>query len=271
MHTIDLQLRQGLTRMQRAYDALLERTTPIDQMNAEKVILDAQWQGELSGVLNNLYWHPFRNGINEAPDEAGELRRWLKEQFRDAAAVAMLLLLLRRYQVRAVNLGGRTGLAILGIDGVFSLVNDEYLALLDAHATHLTSQGTEFSLVDTTIDDLATALPAAREGAGSTLLALAGFVAARVALRTVVIERTERPRQVANGLNWTFLRNGVRLQMYDVNGIGCPKICAPLHGRTMPVDNIPFELRLPQHPNCDCIYTPILDDWTMPAEIWRGD
>lgn len=271
MHTIDARLHAGLHRMLNAYDGLLSlRQSPIDKLNVANTALDAEWQAELEPVLRDLYWYPFRNGIDQAPEDVDELRSWLRERYDDATAIAVLLLLLRRYQVRALNHGGQAGLEMLSIDGTFRLTNDDYLAQLDDHATMLVTQGSEMSLIDTTIDDLTEAVPTARKGEGSTLLVLGAYIAARAALRTVLIERSERPRQVANGLNWTFQNNSVRMQMYDINGVGCPKICAPLHGRTMRVDSIPFELRLPQHPGCDCVYTAILDGWNMPETVWTG-
>ena len=161
-------------------------------------------------------------------------------------------------------------MGFLGLDGTFRLTNSALLAQLDSHAKMLTSQGSEMSLIDTTIADLTKAIPLAA-ATGSTLLALGAYIASRSALRTVLIERTERPRQVANGLDWTYLRNGVQMLMYDVNGVGCPQICAPLHGRTFPADNIPMELNPPLHVFCDCIHSPVTDDWVAPESIWMGE
>ena len=183
----------------------------------------------------------------------------------------MLLLLLLRYQQRAVNLGGQAGLGFLGLDGTFRLTNPTLLAQLDSHAKMLTSQGSEMSLIDTTIADLVKVVPLAMAATGSTLLALGAYIASRSALRTVLIERTERPRQVANGLDWTYLRNGVQMLMYDVNGVGCPQICAPLHGRTFPADNIPDDLTIPRHGFCDCVHSSADENWVQPEQIWMGE
>lgn len=272
MHTIDRHLATGLTRMQRAYDALLsERGAAIDRYNIKKTALDEEWQAELEPIMRDLYWHPFRNGLDEAPTGKRELRQWLKRKYSDdAAVIAILLLLLQRYHRRAANLGGQTALDTLDIDAAFNLTNADYLQVMIERAQMLTAQGSEQSLIDTTIDDLTEAVTDARKVETGILLALSAYIATRAAQRTVLIERYERPWAVANGLNWGYANNGVKWQMYDVNGQGCVKICAPLHGRTMPVNNIPSELRLPKHSGCDCIYTPITEGWTMPASTWSG-
>ena len=259
----------GLRKLNRAYDGL-RATAAIDQYNTDKAALDARWQAELSPVLQDLYWHPFRNGINEAPTDGERLRQWLADRLSDAATVAILLALLTRYHLAAANLGGQTALNMLGLAGTFDLTNDAYLQTLADRATMLTDQGTEMSLIDTTIDDLATALPAARDSVAGSAVALATYIASRAFQRSVWIDRYERPWAVAQSLLWTFGNNGVTLLMYDINGEGCPTICAPLHGRTMPANAIPAELQLPKHVGCDCIYTPVLSGWTPPATNWTG-
>lgn len=270
---------KSLSRLHTAYTGLLGdnvRMTAREKLNADKVVLDAQWQMELEPLIVELYWTPFRNGISDAPTDEAKLRRWLEDRYRQDAdnergAIALLLLLLLRYQQRAVNLGGQAGLGFLGLDGTFRLTNSALLAQLDSHAKMLTSQGSEMSLIDTTIADLVKAIPLAMAATGSTLLALGAYIASRSALRTVLIERTERPRQVANGLDWTYLRNGVQMLMYDVNGVGCPQICAPLHGRTFPADNIPDDLTIPRHGFCDCVHSSADENWVQPEQIWMGE
>lgn len=270
---------KSLSRLHTAYTGLLGdnvRMTAREKLNADKVLLDAQWQQELEPLVNDLYWVPFRNGVSDAPTDEAKLRRWLEDRYKQDAdnergVIALLLLLLLRYQQRAVNLGGQAGLGFLGLDGTFRLTNPALLAQLDSHAKMLTSQGSEMSLIDTTIADLTRVVPLAMAATGSTLLALGAYIASRSALRTVLIERTERPRQVANGLDWTYLRNGVQTLMYDVNGVGCPQICAPLHGRTFPADNIPAGLSVPQHVFCDCIHSNADENWVQPDTVWTGE
>jgi SPP1 gp7 family putative phage head morphogenesis protein len=268
MHPIDRQLYAGLLRMQRAYDALLserERVTPAE------IALSNQWQAELEPVLRDLYWYPLRNGIDQAPEDADELRSWLRERYDDATAVAVLLLLLQRYQVRSVNLGGTMALDMLGIDATFRLTNSEYLALLDEHATMLTTVGSDMSLIDTTIDDLARGIPAARKSDDNTLLAVGAMIAGWSLARGAAIAVTELTRMAGNGLNWAFGGNGVQWQTFVTReDRAVCKICAPLHGRRMPVNNIPADLMIPQHTNCRCSYLPDLTNWTQPATIWTG-
>lgn len=285
---IDSRLRAGLLKMQRGYRGLLStRDAALDQYNADKEALDTQWQAELGPVMADLYWWPFRNGVDEAPAEEGQLRRWLEERFVDAAAVAVLLLLLQRYHRLAVNLGGQTGLNWLGLDATFSLTHEDYLQLLVDRATMLTTQATEQSLLDTTINDLAEALPAARQSETGVLLALAAYIASRAAQRTVWIERYERPWGVANGLNWAYQHNGIAYKMYDKNLLACKEICEPWHGRVVEVGGA-YSTIIPQHPGCDCLWAPIRYDgqrlgnppvtvsvpglapWSPPAQIWTG-
>lgn len=275
----------GLRKMQRAYDGL-RAVSAIEQYNADKAALDARWQAELTPVLQDLYWHPFRNGINEAPTDEERLRQWLKDRLNDAAAVAILLALLTRYHVQAVNLGGQTALNLLNMDATFALTNEAYLQQMFDRATMLTTQGSEQSLIDTTVDDLVTVLASIRQGTGNALMALAAFIANRVAQRTVLIERYERPWGVGQGLGWTYTNNGVSYLMYDVNGTGCAETCAPDHGRVFPVGALGRQI--PRHPGCDCIWSPVrydgqtvgspsvtvsvpgLQPWQPPAVAWTG-
>lgn len=271
MHEIDWPILKGLHSLRSGLDALLNvRQTAGDRYTTAKAVLDAEWQAALQPVMEDLYWHPLRNGIDATPDDEGELRTWLEDRYHDAAVVAALLLLLRRYSVKAYNLGGQTGLDMLLLDGTFDLTDPDLLAMIDAHARELTTVDGEFSLIDTTIDDLVVEIPKAKAVAGSTALSLAAYIALRSARRTEAIERTERPLQVANALTETFVNNGIAYQMYDVNGVGCPKICAPLHGIVMPTNRIPAYLSLPQHPFCDCVYSPVMDEYNPPGQVWTG-
>lgn len=283
----DPRLTTGLRKMQRAYSGLLStRDVAFDQYVADKEALDTRWQAELQPVLADLYWYPFRNGVSEAPEDADRLRQWLKDRLVDAATVAILLALLQRYHIQAVTLGGQTALNALGLDAVFSLTNETYLQELVDRAVMLTTQGSEVSLIDTTINDLAEALPVARASADGVLMALAAYIASRAAQRTVMIERYERPWGVANGLGWTYQHNGIAYVMYDVAGVGCPEVCAPDHGLVYPVNA--RGRSIPRHSGCDCIWSavqydgqrlgsppvtvsvPGLQPWTAPAQVWTG-
>ena len=284
---IDWSIEKGLFGLGRAFDALVTtRQGPHDKLSTLKARLDEDWQGDMLPIIEDLYWYPFRNGIAEAPESAEDLRSWLERQYDDAAIIAILLLLLQRYQIRAYNLGGQIGLEFLGIDGTFDLTNAEIIAALDAWAEDLTTQGTEYSLIDTTIEDLTRELPKAREADSSTLLALSAYIALRSAQRNEMIERSERPRMVAQALMQAFQRNGVAHMMYDINGIGCPQICEPWHGRVFPVPSQGGVI--PQHPRCDCIWSPVMYDgqlvgyppvivnvsglptWEAPEDVWTG-
>ncbi len=287
MTQVDWGIEKGLYELQRGLNALTStRQTVHEKLATAKARLDEEWQAELLPVMQDLYWHPFRNGIDEAPEDEEELRAWFKRKYDDDAAIIALLLLLQRYQRRAYNLGGQIALDFLGLDETFELTNADIITRLDAFAEELTQQGTEYSLIDTTIENLVEDLKKARLVEGSTLLAMSAYIALRAQQRTVMIERSERPRQVAAAQDETYGRNGLKKKMYDVMGIGCPKTCAPWHGVVMDVGAYPY--LIPQHPNCDCgwsavryngqtvgmppvvVYVPDLPDWEPPASIWTG-
>lgn len=288
MNLFDWNIEKALFRLRQSLGSLVStRQTPHEKLATLRAELDERWQAEMLPVIEDLYWYPFRNGIAEAPEDEDELRTWLEEQYDDALIVAILLMLLMRYQREAYNLGGQIGLDFLGIDETFILTNEEIITELNEFAEMLVTQGTEFSLIDTTIDDLVRELPKARESESSALMALATYIAARAVQRNEMIERSERPRQVANALHQLYRRNGVQFMMYDVMGVGCPRICAPWHGQVFRMGTA--SVRIPQHPHCDCGWSPILFDgqvvgsppvvvsvpelpsvWEIPEDVWRG-
>lgn len=266
--TIDTRLYTGLAKMQRALDGLLQVRA---QVTPAEIELSDAWQAALDPVMRDLYWYPLRNGINEAPDDVDELRAWLRERYDDATAVAILLLLLQRYQVRGANVGGQMALDDLGISGTFNLTNAEYRQLLDDHAAMLTTTGTDMSLIDTTIDDLSRGIPAARESEDNTLLVLGGLITGRSLARSAAIAVTETARSVATTFTWTLLQNEVLYQEFITREDRrvCPR-CGALHGVRMPVAAVPTEWRIPIHTKCRCIYRPVLFGWTLPAVPWLG-
>lgn len=277
MHTIDAMLLTNLRQLDETLVSVqvrqLEEITPAEQA------LEAAWVAALDPVLTNLYWWPLRNGLDNVPVDPDELRAWLDEQYNDDDEVLLaLLLLLLLYQERAVNIGGREALRLLGLSDDFQLTNPRLLARLEAQARDLATTGGEMSLVRTTVDHLAADIQAAREAvdSGGALLpafaALAGMIAGRVITRTPVIVGTELARNFANGLNWVFDRNGVRQQVFTtrLDRAVC-RICAPLHGRVMDAGNIPAELQIPIHVECRCGYTPVTDGWEVPENVWRGE
>jgi hypothetical protein len=280
-------LRAALQQMERTYlNLLLGSEDPIDRYNIEKALLDAQWQAEMLPVISDLYWHPLRGGVDDAPEDDEDLREWINEKYRDAVIVAVLLLLLQKYHLRGANLGGQTSINVLGLPGSFQLSNADYLQELRDRAGELVGTGTEFSVIDTTVDDLVVEIPKAKAAETNTMLALGAYIATRAPVRTEIIERTERPWSVANGMLWSHQNNGIRYIMYDINGIGCPKICHPDHGLIFPINR--RDRHIPRHPRCDCIWTPVryngqiagyppvtvsipdFPPWTPPAIPWLG-
>lgn len=264
-------LYRSLSRLHRAYDGLLA-TRSINEVTPEELALEAQWQAELEACLRDLYWYPLRNGLDSLPTDAAELEDRLRHDYDRDVAVAALLALLLRYQVRGVNVGGGMGLNLLGVGGHFTLTNQGYLATLHSHAQMLTSANpnVNMSLINTTISHLTQAIPQALTTA-STLTALGNLIAGWSLYRSSMIAITELTRMVGNGLSWTFDRNGVEEQEFVTreDAAVCQR-CAPLHGRRMPVNNIPPDLLIPIHTGCRCVYRPITQGWQMPVNIWRG-
>lgn len=266
---IDTALYRSLTRLHDAYSGLLA-TRSISEVTPAELALETQWRQDLEPVLRDLYWHPLRNGLDGLPTDEAELQQHLRHDYDRDVVLAALLALLLRYQVRGVNVGGNIGLDLLGVGGHFTLTNRAYLAQLNDHAEMLTSVDGDMSLVNTTIDHLTQAIPAARAG-DNPLITLGNLIAGWSLYRSGVIAITELTRMVGNGLSWTFDRNGVEEQEFVTreDAAVCRR-CAPLHGRRMPVNNIPSDLLLPIHTGCRCVYRPVTQGWQMPVNIWRG-
>lgn len=271
MHPTDAALHAHLSHMHGALSNLIAiESRAVTMPKPSKMLLAVDMADDLTPVLEDWYWYPLRNGIDSAPQDEEELKLWLQRQLEKPAAVAALLALLLRYYKKAVNYGGTIALELLELAGTFSLTNTTYLAALDERGAMLTTAGSEMSLIDTTINDLAREIPAARKSNDNTLTVLGAYIAMKALSRSTGIATFEVPWGFANGLGWTYKENGVKRLMYDVNGVGCPEICAPLHGRTFPIDNVPSEFILPKHSGCDCVYSSVLKDWTAPATVWKG-
>jgi hypothetical protein len=232
--------------------------------------LTVEMGDHLTPALKDVYWYPIRNGVNEVPTGEDDLRSWLHRQLRNPVTWAVILALLMRYYRRSANYGGEIALRRLGIDGVFNLTNAESLAMLDERATMLTTPDSDINLIDTTVSDLVTAIPAARAAGDSVLTAIGAYIAGRALTRAVGIATYESPWAFNQGMGMTYRNNGIIEMMYDVNGVGCPEICAPLHGETFPANAVPGRLSLPQHSGCDCIHSPVTEGWHQPDMIWLG-
>lgn len=270
--TIDATLYVGLAKMQRALDGLLQVR---EQVTPEEIALSDAWQAELEPVLRDLYWWPFRNGFAEAPDTTGKLRAWLENQYENDNAVRPLRELLQRYQVRAANIGGQLALDDLGIAGAFRLTNADYLAALDDHAVMLTSQNTEISLIDTTIDNLVSGIIRANQNSRALAQGIFDAVGSLIAdwstVRAGLIAVTESARQVAGYIGETLYQNDVLYQLFITREDRkvCP-LCGRLHGERMPVRKVPPDMRIPIHVGCRCRYRAELLGWQLPDVVWRG-
>lgn len=269
MHLVDAALYRGLSRFQRAYDGLLG-VRSVAMPLPSKMPLTVEMGDHLSPALKDVYWSPLRNGLSEVPSNPDDLRDWLDRKLRNTATWAAILLLLMRYYRRSANYGGEIALRVLGVDGVFNLTDVAALAMLDDRATMLTTAGSDINLIDTTVNDLASAIPAARAAGDGALMALGAYIAGRALTRAVGIATYESPWSFNQGMGMTYRNNGIVEMMYDVNGVGCEEICAPLHGETFPADAVPAHLSLPKHSGCDCIHTPVTEGWHQPEMIWLG-
>lgn len=262
----------ALRRLRRALSNLLAlETRQLTEVTPGEIAIEASWQMALEPTLSDLYWWPLRNGLQEAPEDDDGLYAWLVAAYRQQGATERLQRVMQRYQVSAVNVGGAAGLDLLGLGGEFALSNSGFLAELDAWAIEMTTVGGEMSLIDTTIDQLRRDIPAARADAQNTISVLAALIARRVAHRAPLIAETEVSRGFARGLNWTYRRNRVRQQVFMTRAGACVRICAPLHGTIMDVDNVPLGLLIPLHTSCRCYYEAVTDGWEAPEEVWRGE
>lgn len=280
----------GLLKLRTAYDAILSIVpSPHDRYVIAKDELDQQWQAEMLPVIQRMYWHPIRAGIDDAPDDADSLRQWLRDKYDDAAFIALLIYILQKYHIRASELGGQYTLDELVIRRTFRLSNMEYLQMIIDRTRELVDFDTDISLLDTTINELAVEVQKAKNNKDNKdpMLILGLFIAARAPVRTTMIERYERPWSVANAQTWTAQKNGIRYKMYDENYEGCKEACNPWHGRVIEVTGIDSKI-IPQHPGCDCLWQPIrqngqrlgnppvtvnvpgLEPWQQPAVPWTG-
>lgn len=268
---IDTALYRSLTRLHDAYSGLLA-TRSITEVTPAELALETQWRQDLEPVLRDLYWHPLRNGLEGLPTDEAELQQHLRHDYDRDVVLAALLALLLRYQVRGVNVGGNMGLNLLGVGGHFSLTNPGYLATLHSHAQTLisVSPNANLSLINTTINQLAQAIPAALT-TPNPLTTLGNLIAGWSLYRSGVIAVTELTRMVGLGQSWTYERNDVEEQEFVTREDSrvCT-LCQPLHGRRMPVNNIPPDLLLPIHTGCRCMYRPVMQGWQAPTNIWRG-
>lgn len=271
MHPTDAALHNHLSAMHGALSSLIAiESRAVTMPKPSKMPLAVDMAKDLEPVLTDLYWFPLRNGIDSAPEDEEELRPWLIRQLEKPAAVAALIALLLRFHKKAVNYGGSIALELLELAGTFSLTNAAYLSLIDERATMLTSAGSEMSLIDTTVNDLAREIPAARKSNDSTLAVLGAYIAMKALSRSTGIATFEVPWGFNKGLVWTYEQNKVKRWMYDINGKGCEEFCLPLHGRIIQAGLPEGDVHIPQHPNCDCIWTPITDGWVTPGEVWTG-
>ncbi len=268
---VDAALYRGLARLHNAYDGLLS-TRAINEVTPAELALETQWQHDLEPVLRDLYWYPLRNGLEALPTDEAELQQHLRHDYDHDVALAALLALLLRYQVRGVNVGGNMGLNLLGVNGHFALTHPGYLATLTSHAQTLTSvsPNANLSLVNTTSNQLSQAIPTALT-ATSPLTTLGNLITGWSLYRSSVIAVTELTRMVGNGLVWTYGQNGVDEQEFVTReDARVCQLCAPLHGQRMPVNNIPSNLLIPIHTSCRCMYRPVTQGWQPPTQIWRG-
>lgn len=262
----------GLVRYRHAINAVLAiESRQLDELTPEEVALESQWQRSLEPVLSDLYWHPLRSGLEQAPENAADLRRWLQERLSDTAATAALLALMNRYLVQSFNLGGALALQMLGLSAGFNLTDTDILDEIETHAEELATVGTNLSLVDTTVDDLVGFIPLAREDAGNTILILSALIAGRALLRSSRIAATEQARGTGWGMHRTYGRNGVaQMQFMTRADDRVCELCGPRHGVVVRVNSIPADMVIPLHVECRCYWLAVMQGWTPPATVWRG-
>ena len=152
----------------------------------EELILEAGLSAELEPLLDELYRDPLSADLEEVIDEAREvIIAWLANQYRqNTATQASIEQVLNKWRLQAANVGGQLGLEALGLDGTFSLTDEEVIAILEARTAMLTDIDGDISIVRTTAIELGRRIFAQRlEGLalGDILADLAGMEVALAA------------------------------------------------------------------------------------------
>lgn len=253
--------------LQRLQLSILRAQLYVRQVTLREQQLQREWAMVIEPILSELYWEPLGR-LAEAPEDEDELREWLLLLLVAGMARRRLGANLDSYLWRSADVGGEMALSLLDVEGGFHLVDADHLAVLIARREQLIAPGSELSLLDTTVEQLARGIMLAREQV-SPLPHLAPMVNSWVEVRRNSITITEMAWAIAAALTWTYLHNAVDEQVFTARADACA-LCLPKHGVVVPIDNVPPDYEIPQHTGCRCIWTPRLANWSQPASIWRG-
>lgn len=262
----DQRLPLALRRLDRALLAAHVR-----QVTEREDQLQREWARELTPILDDLYWEPVYQ-LSDAPEEDNDLDAWLLLLLLGGFAHRRLVGNLDTYLRWGADTGGALGLELMGIGGGFHLTNADLLEVLTERRRQLTQTGTGLSLIDTTAEQLRRVIQAARAAAESIPGALARHIPTWVTQRVQAISISELAWVVASAQGWVYGRNNVAEQMFITREDSrvC-HLCGPLHGRIVPVNNVPRYMEIPIHALCRCMWGPVTADWEPPETIWRGD
>ena len=72
---VDAALYHSLSRLHRAYDGLLD-VRSVAMPKPSKMPLTVEMGEHLGPALKDVYWHPLRNGLAQAPENPEDLRDW---------------------------------------------------------------------------------------------------------------------------------------------------------------------------------------------------
>ena len=243
----------------------------------EELILEAGLSAELEPLLDELYRDPLSADLEEVIDEAREvIIAWLANQYRqNTATQASIEQVLNKWRLQAANVGGQLGLEALGLDGTFSLTDEEVIAILEARTAMLTDIDGDISIVRTTAIELGRRIFAQRlEGLalGDILAGLPVYISSRSLQRSGNIAQSETVDASRTLLQEVYHRNGAETMIFRTQpelreDPVCP-ICDPYNGTEHPTTGRPG-VSIPVHTMCNCYWDPVLPP-EQPEEVWRG-
>lgn len=260
-----LPLIRSLQRLSHALQGVQVR-----QVTEREDRLQREWEQTITPALRDLYWTP-TDRLDEAPEDDDDLNEWLLALLLGSLASINLRANLDAYTRASADAGGSMALELLGVGGHFHLTRREYVALLDERVAALVSAGGEVSLLRTTAGHLSSAIQQARRDQVSVMTRLPDLIAGWVTVRAHTITVDGMTWATSRAQTWTYQRNGVAEQIFVTreDGLVC-SFCSPLHGRVVPVNDVPAGINPPLHVGCRCMWVPVTAGWAPPDMIWRG-
>lgn len=241
----------------------------------DELRLENAFAPDMERVLNELYSQPLQNGLLA---QEGDLADWTLDYYDNHPdLIALLSGVLFPYLVGAFNIGGQLALEALGINGTFALQDESVLGEIEDATNDLASINGQYSLLQTTANDLERQITGLEVGLSlfEVFAALSLYIGGRALFRSRNIAETEAVRASRLGLLHAYQKNGVTVAIHrtqEDNRV-CP-ICNPLNGNEYPlgidgrVAMIPFGEQIPLHTKCRCWYD--FGERVEIDEVWLG-